>query len=323
MVINLVGLFGQTSSGEISDESHIARSFEELGHTVRKIPRDEWREFIRERHPKNKYPGIPVNFKADINIICKWHHFYDGSFASELGVASKAPVFYWSFDSIDLSIDWHRHMAKVADLYLSGELGRASEFKKRNIRFYYFQFDCVDDRIPTNPLVDKLYDVSYLGTYDNQSGRMDILKEINKKIPIEVWGSNHEEWKKQGFKSHPAVFGEDANRVISQSKIILGTSCDPHLYGYWSNRVGRVLRAGGLLLQQYTPGMENFLHDNVEYYSTPKEAIAKIKDLLHGNYSHRIIASTENFTSQQKVRDLIILIERYLKENNGKDWKLP
>lgn len=325
MIINFVGLFGATGSGEISDESHLARSLEELGHTVRRIPRDEWREFVIERYPKNKYKGVPDNLKSDFNIFAKWNHFYDDSFIGVLGGMSKAPVFYWVWDSVDLTIDWHRKTAKAADLYLSGELGRSHEFMLHSIKFYYFQFDCVDSTIPIKTNLDKIYDVIYLGTYDNQRGRMDLLKEINKEIPIEVWGSNYQEWEKQGFKSHPAVFGEDANKVIAQSKIILGTSCDPHLYGYWSNRVGRVLRAGGLLLQQYTPGMESFLHGWVDYYSTPQEAIEKIKN-------HLIISELAKwepkvpidiFTSKRKVADLCIMVERYLKENNGKDWLLP
>jgi hypothetical protein len=322
MVINFVGLFSSSGSGEISDETHIARSLEELGHIVRRIPRDEWREYVREDWPKNKYKGVPEELKADINIICKWPHFYDGSFISELGVASKAPVFYWSFDSIDLGIDWHRHMAQAANLYLSGELGRASEFKKHDIKFYYFQFDGVDGTISINKPLKKLYDVIYLGTFDNQSGRMDILKEINRELPIHVWGNG--DWEKEGFIHHGTVFGEEANKVIAESKIVLGTSCDPHLYGYWSNRVGRILRANGFLLQQYTPGMENFLHGFVEYYSTSEEAIKKIRHFLYGKHENRAeFPYTGFFTSKQKVLDLTIMIERYLKENNGKDWLLP
>ncbi|MGH2613353.1 MAG: glycosyltransferase family protein [Rhabdochlamydiaceae bacterium] len=320
MIINFVGNFASTGSGEIADESHIARSMEELENTVRKIPRDEWREFVISG---NEYPNIPKDLKADINIIAKWDKFHDGNFIKVLKKLSKAPVFYWVWDSVDLTIDWHREMAKEADLYLSGELGRAMEFTLHKIKFYYFQFDCVDENIKIFDNEEEKYDVVYLGTYDNQNGRMDLLKEINKEVPIIAFGQNYQAFMDNGIDAYSAVYGEEANKIIGQSKIVLGTSCDPHLYGYWSNRVGRVLKAGGSLLQQYTPGMENFLHDYVEYWSTPKEAIEKIKNCLYGNYNYRVIDDTYNFTSKQKIIDLLIMIERYLKEDNGKDWLLP
>jgi hypothetical protein len=323
MKINFVGNFGPSGSGEIADEIHIARSFEELGHTVQRIPRDIWREVCNGKWETNWEGQQPLE-NSDINIIAKWDKFEDGKYIKHLKFFTEAPVFYWCWDSVDLNIDWHRRMAQSADLYLSGELGRANEFRKHNIRFYYFQFDCVDGTIEIEHDQEKLYDVVYLGTYDNQSGRMDILKEINKEIPIEVWGNG--DWSNNGFITHPAVFGKDANRIIAQSKIVLGTSCDPHLFGYWSNRVGRVLRAGGSLLQQYTPGMESFLHDYAEYFSNPQEAISKIRLHLANYNPHESLYSSENadtFTSQQKAKDLTILMKRYLIENNGKDWLLP
>lgn len=328
MTINFVGLFGTTGSGELSDESHLANALQTLGHTVRRIPRDEWREYVIEHYPEGKYRGVPADLHADINIIAKWHHFYDGSFINDLHNLSHAPVFYWVWDSVDLNIDWHRKMAQAADLYLSGELGRAHEFRQHNIRFYYFQMDVVDTDTPyiQSARLDSsfLHDVVYLGTYDNQNGRMDILKAINKEIPIAVYGQNYEEWQRQGFTAYPAVYGIEANNVMARSKIVLGTSCDPHLFGYWSNRVGRVLSNRSLLLQQYTPGMENFLHDWVEYYSTPQEAIEKIKHLLKTrDYRNRQIYDRELWKGSRKAMDLCILIERYLKENNGKEWLLP
>lgn len=321
MVINFVGLFGTTGSGEISDETHLARSMEELGHTVRKIPRDEWREHVIDG---KEYPHVPKDLQADISIICKWHHFYDGRFITQLKKESRSPVFYWVWDSVDLGIDWHRDMAVEADLYLSGELGRVQEFRKNGIRFYYFQMDVVDGDMPIYINFPKKYDVIYLGSCDNQNGRVDLLKAINKEIQITVFGQG--DWAREGFVSNAPVYGKEANKIITEAKIVLGTSCDPHLYGYWSNRVGRVLFAKGKLLQQYAPGMENFLHDWVEYFSTADEAVKKIKELLENKYEGypaRKQYSQYLWTSYQKIKDLLLMTERYLKENNGKDWLLP
>jgi|SRR6266446_772174 len=321
MKIGLVGNFQQSPSGEIADEVHIARSMEELGHEVYKIPRDEWREYVIENSPKDKYK-VPEDIQMDIVIFAKWHHFYDGSFIQFAREKYKCPVFYWVWDSVDLGIEWHKKMAQQADLYLSCELGRVSEFHKNDIRFYYFQFDSVDGSVPYVFTQTRL-DVVYLGSCDNQNGRVDLLKAINKEIPVIVYGPDYEEWKRQGFEARPAVFGIEANKIIAQAKVVLGTSCDPHLYGYWSNRVGRVLYTRGKLLQQYTPGMENFLHDWVEYYSTPEEAIEKIKILLSFTYKEIKGFDYNQWSSFNKVKDLLIMIERYLKEDCGREWKLP
>src|SRR6266481_1817852 len=153
MKIGLVGNFQQSPSGEIADEVHIARSMEELGHEVYKIPRDEWREYVIENSPKDKYK-VPEDIQMDIVIF---------------------------------GIEWHKKMAQQADLYLSGELGRVSEFHKNDIRFYYFQFDSVDGSVPYVFTQTRL-DVVYLGSCDNQNGRVDLLKAINKEIPVIVYG---------------------------------------------------------------------------------------------------------------------------------------
>lgn len=320
MIINFVANYEAGMSGESADETHLASSLESLGHTVRRIQRDEWREHVISG---KKFPSIKEDMRSDINLIAKWHHFYDGSFIRHLRHISGSPVFYWVWDSLDLGIDWHREMAQEADLYLSGELGRIKDFYNYNIRFYYFQMDIVDE-LPIYHSLRKEFDVLYLGTCDNQNGRVDLLKEINRSIPIDVFGSNWEEWQKQGFRAYPAVFGQQANEVIAKAKIVLGTSCDPHLWGYWSNRVGRVLYAKGKLLQQYTPGMENYLHDFVEYYSSAKEAIEKINAMFEDGYlwKQRGLYDNVSWTSKRKMKDLCILIERYLKEDNGKAWQL-
>lgn len=326
-IINFIGNFGNGPHGEPSDESHLADVLISLGHEVRKIARDEWREYVIENYPKDKYK-VPEYLKADINIICKWHHFFDGSFIESLRELSGAPVFYWCWDTCDLDIDWHAKMAASADLYLSGELGRARDFRTHGIRFYYFQMDVVKDsqQIKMTNLNDQIkYDVVYLGSCDNQAGRLDLLKEINKEIPVLVWGEKKEDWKREGFTANHAVFGVEANRIMAKSKIVLGTSGDPNLYGYWSNRIGRTLYNRSLLLQQYAPGMENFLHDWADYFSDAKEAIEKIKFYLASSqrWTARNYYDYNLFTSNQKMKDLTIFIDRYLKEDQGKEWKLP
>lgn len=333
MVINFVGLFNQPGYvGEISDETHIARELEKWGNEVRRIPRDEWREYVIEGKPEGKYSGVPKDLKADINLIAKWHHFYDGSFISELKTASEgAPVLYWIWDFMyDQGFpEWHLKMAQEADLLLSGEAGIFHEYIKQGINPYYFQMDVCDGDLHIFKDEPKIHNVIFTGSCIGQGHRKEYLQEINKKIPVKIWAWNWEEWEKLGFEAHPAVYGEEYNRLIGQSKIVLGFSVEPNCWGYWSNRVGKVLRAGGFLLHEYTPGMETMLpYGCVRYFNSPDQAVSAINYYLehevHTNNKTGIARRIgEKFTSGYKTKALTILMKRYLEGDPSKWNRLP
>jgi spore maturation protein CgeB len=329
MIINFIGNYQNGYVGEVSDESHIARELERLGHTVRRIPRDEWREYVIEGAPKGKYKGVPEDLTADINLIAKWHHFYDGSFIQQIRAGSGgAPVFYWVWDFMyDQGLpEWHIEAAKEADLYLSGEAGIFWRYQELGVKPYYFQMDVCDGDIPTFANEEKIHDVIFTGSYLGQGHRKDWLPIINKEVPVKVWSWNYEEWEKRGFEAYPAVYGEEYNKLIAQSKLVLGFSVEPNCWGYWSNRVGKVMQAGGCLLQEYAPGMEFFLSNRkIDYFSSPEEAVEKIKKFLENyqNFAVTINPYDQQFTSFYKAKQLITLMERYLKGDSGRWNTLP
>ena len=333
MIINFVGNYQSGYVGELADESHLADSLESLGHTVRRIPRDVWREWVLGNYT-SRPNQIPADMRSDINIIAKWHHFFDGQFVAKLRKQSESPVFYWVWDYMyDQAFpEWHISMAKEADLYLSGEAGVFPEYVKLGVKPYYFQFDVCDGRLPTFKMEDedKSIDVSFFGSYLKQGERIEFLKEINKVHPIKIFSWNYEEWRKEGFDASPAVYGEEFNEKVAQSKIILGFNVNPNCWGYWSNRVGKVTRAGGFLLQQYSPGMEQFLSTNVDYISSPIEAIEKITFYLSpegAKIREKRLKDSKRFdyrfTSQHKVAQLVTLMDRFLHSNNKLWNQLP
>lgn len=324
LTINFVANFGNGYVGEVGDANHLVREMEALGHKVIKVPQDIWKASSDGEIAGGDWV-LPE--KADINIICKWHHFGKRDYIDNLKARSGgAPVFYWVWDYMwDQGIpEWHKKMVEASSLYLGNDV--RNPFYKLHPNSYYFPFDVADADI-VSQLSNKLYDVSFFGSWIGQGDRQVWLKEINKTNPITVFSWNHLDWPKEFENVAPAVYGEDFAREIAQSKIILGFSVEPNAWGYWSNRVGKVLSQGGFLLQQYAPGMELFLKDGVEYFSTIEEAREKI--------DHYLIAETErveianlglmigrmNFTSKQRVKELMILVERYLK-TNGEGWQL-
>lgn len=324
MIVNWVGNFQNGYVGELGDAVHLSRELEALGHTVRRIPQDEWREHVIDG---KDYPNVPKDLKADINIICKWHHFYDEGFINRLRVDSGgSPVFYWVWDYMDDQgfPDWHIKAVEACDLYLSNDVRNPKYrgFAKQNM--YYFPFDVADEDI-SRFQVDKEYDLTFFGSCIGQGDRIEWMTEINKTNPIKVFSWNWQEWEKRGFDAEPAVYGTDFNRKVARSKIILGFSVEPSCWGYWSNRVGKVLLARGFLLYQYAPGMELFLRDGVEYFSSIDEAREKIDYYLIADTEREEIARTgwmiaqDRFSSKARIKDLTILMERYLKDHGN--WK--
>ena len=318
MKIGFIGNYQSGYVGEQADEVHLTRELEKLGHEVFRIPRDEWREYVIEDSPKDKYKNVPEDIKLDILIICKWHQFYDGSFIFKAREKYQCPVWYfvWDFMPNPDIPDWHKEMVKSADLYLSGELGIFGRYREIGGRPYYFQMDVCDGDIPTFNDLEKIHDVVFTGSCIDQGHRKEWLPIINKEIPVKIFAWNPDEWTAMGFDASPAVYGEEYNKVIAQSKIVLGLSVEPNCWGYWSNRVGKVLRAGGFLLQEYAPGMEQLVEGRVDFFSSLEEAITKIREIREIGE----IGETEKWTSKNKVRQLALLMERYLK--GGDKWLL-
>lgn len=319
MIINFVGNFQRGYVGEAADEVHLAQELENLGHSVRRIPRDEWREHVRDG---KKYMNVPEDLEAGVNIICKWHHFYDGSFARKLREKSGAPVFYWVWDYMlgdnYQLIDWHRKMIMESDLYLGNDV-RAYPADMPRQKLCYFNFDCASkefDKVEA----EKKYDVVFFGSYLLQGDRVEWLKKINEKRPVKIFAWNHEKWKEAGFDAEPAVYGEEFAQKVAESKIVLGFNVNDHTWGYWSNRTGKVLSVGGFLLYRYVPGMETFLRDGAEYFSSPEEALDKIEYYLNFPDKRQLVADRgyeigrDRFTSDKRVKELMVLIDRFLKE---------
>lgn len=324
MIINFVGNFTTGYVGEIADQVHLAREMEELGHTVRRVPQDIWKAYCDNERNSDWKDKLPLQ-NADINIITKWHHFNHSKYIAFLKMLTNTPVFYWVWDYMQDGVmpDWHIEMVKAADLYLGNDI--KNPFYKDFDNCYYFPFDVADGNLPRYQSKEKLYDVVFFGSHIPQGHRIEWLKEINKTNPVTIFSWNYKDWQSLGFSAMPAVYGEELNKTISLTKICLGFSVEPNCWGYWSNRVGKTLTAGGFLLYEYAPGMELFLRDGVEYFSSIEEAREKIDHYLLADKERTEIAKKgnkigqERFTSKAKIKELMILIERYLK-TGGKGW---
>lgn len=316
LVINFIGSFDRGYVGEVADETHLARELRKLGHLVQECPRDIWKGYCDGENSPDWTDHLPLE-NADINIICKWHHFNEGRYIDDLRTRTSAPVFYWTWDHMDYNVEgFHYQMSKAADLLLTND---GMERVPSEIKWHYFPFDVADASIPVS-FLDKKYDVVFFGSKLGQGDRVEWLTHLNQHYKVKIFSWNHEEWKKLGFDAEPAVYGAEFNKAVSQSRIIVGFNVNDHTWGYWSNRVGKVLLAGGFLLQRYVPGMELFLRNGADYFSSKEEMVNKVRYFLStaGKNHARVIAqrgyemANQRFSSAERIKDLNILIERYL-----------
>lgn len=320
MTVNFIGSFTTGYVGETSDESHLAYEIEALGHVVRRLPREQWRDYvINSGQSSISDDGL----EADFNIIAKWDGFSDGSFANTLRIKSGAPVFYWVWDYMQ-GEDWHLATVHASDLYLGNDV-RSGAYKNFN-NCYYFPFD-VSDRKFDKTSQDKIRDVAFFGSWIPQGHRQQWLVEINKRIPITIFSWNYQNWPMDFKERKQAVYGNGFVSEVARSRICLGFNVEPNCWGYWSNRIGKTLTVGGFLLQEYAPGMELFLRNGVAYFSSPQEAVEKIRYYLEYEEERLEIAERgyqigrERFTSRARIKDLLVLAERFIKKGDSV-WSL-
>lgn len=299
--IAMIGNIGTLSYGQITDETHIRDAFLELGHEV--FCNDESEQTL-------KNVDFILTFKSNrvgINNIKSWKEKTD------------APVFIWTFDNMN-RFGWFYDIAKECDVWLGEELGRREWFKQQDLPFYYFPFHA-DNPVYFNKEEDneKIYDVVFTGTpyQDDENSKFGILKAVDEKFNLYIFGNNEGGWKSQGFKNvHPPMFDSNLSELISQSKIVIAIN-NTRLEGYWSIRATQIMLCGGFCLQRYSPQMEKELRTGVVYWQEKEDLLEKIDYYLKNDTERQLIAD-KGFTiahtchtSIQRCSELITLFDNY------------
>jgi glycosyltransferase involved in cell wall biosynthesis len=290
--ISLMGNFGM-SYGAKCDENYIADGFRNLNIEVFENEIPEQVDLILTF--KNKKYG-----KEDIK---KWKE--------------KAPVWAWTFDNID-RFPWFYEYAKECDLWLGEELGRRERFIRDGLPFYYFPYHAVPSGTFSPVKMEKKYEVVFTGTpygSDYRPDKFELLRTIQDKFDLHVFGNNEDGWKQQGIKNvHPPAFDEELAKIYGQSKIVLAIS-NCQCEGYWSIRTTQALMCGAFTLARFTPQMEKELKDNVVYFNDIPSCLEKIEYYLKNDEERETITkkgyefALRNLTTEQRLKELLILFE--------------
>lgn len=312
--INFIGSTTVGMTGECADEVVLVKELRKLGHIVNFIPRGIWKGYVDGEHGDD-WDVYLKDLRSNINIICKWNAFSEGKYIEKLKTESGAPVFYWVWDWMDGFPHGHDKMVEAADLYIANDVMHP-QYKKYN-NCYYFPFDVADGDIKKYN-AEKDIDVVFFGSCLGQGLRKSWIPNIDEYCRMKIYSSNYQEWVDMGLDAYPAVYGDDFAKIVAKSKICLQLSVDDNTWGYWSNRVGKVLTQGGFLLSHYAPGMELFLRDGAAYFNNVEDCVKKIKYYLNNEEEREEIALrgyvlSERFTSEARIKDLLILIKGYIK----------
>lgn len=307
------------NTGEEPDERHIAKSLAQAGVDVTTVPRDE----VHAWHIGAKKENIPEEGAYDIILLCKWGNFTQDMIRA-VKERYKGKLVYWVWDFMYQphrefwTPDWHKMLLHESDYYISGERDMV---KAIGGNYRYFNWDTADGQYDQLPERTDDVDVAFTGTYIPHSYRNEWLEDVNKRFNLTIFSFDHEVWKTHGFKAEPGKYGADYNQISARAKVILCMNWVepmPESFGYWSNRVGKVMTTGGLPLIHYVPGMERALSDAPMYFHDKGDLFNKLSWLL-GNDEQRETARVKAYdfgrrqmTTQIRMRELKVLLESLL-----------
>ncbi len=287
-----MGNFGK-SYGATCDENFIRDGFRKLGVEV-------FENLIPEQ------VDLILTFKSNkygVEDIKKWKE--------------KAPVWIWTFDNMDRFPQFYP-VIKECDLWLGEELGRSCRFKQEGLPFYYFPYHAVPSQVFYPQTGVREYDVVFTGTPyggDYKPDKFELLRAVQERFDLHVFGNNEEGWKKQGIKNvHPPVFDEQLSTLYGKSKIVLAIS-NVQCEGYWSIRTSQALMCESFVLVRFTPQMEKELKDTVVYFQDIPDCLEKIEYYLKHEDKRNAIARRGyenaflNLKTEQRLKELIILYD--------------
>lgn len=165
--------------------------------------------------------------------------------------------------------------------------GHAPLFEAAGARRALFLPDGVDPEVdrPVAPAPEYECDVAFIGTAGDEH-RVAFLARLARRFRVRTWGRGWESNAREvGWMGRPA-YGDDFGRICASARIVLGLDrgfqAREQVWGYTSNRLWRVIAAGGFYLGPSAPGLREILRDgeHCALYDDEEHALALIERYL-------------------------------------------
>lgn len=162
--------------------------------------------------------------------------------------------------------------------------GHAPLFEAAGARRALFLPDGVDPSVdrPAAPLPEYACDVAFIGTAGDEH-RVEFLRRIARRFRVRTWGRGWElSTAEVGWMGRPA-YGDDIGRICASARIVLGLDrgfqAREKVWGYTSNRLWRIIAAGGFYLGPSAPGLREVVRDgeHCALYDDEEHALALIE----------------------------------------------
>lgn len=275
MKILVIGRQHPVHPDEIMEEAEIAKSLGELENEV------------GYAHPQN-YKEMMGNDFWDVIFIAKQDLDWEFVFSQK----GKAKIAYWMPDHCylwEMESKWQQ-IALEADVWIGCDYGNIQWALDNFVNYFYWKFDvgCSVHQRNTDPVPQQDYSntpypdvvpIGFIGNWVHNEFRTNMLKDLQSFFPTDLHittQSLREMSQKLRLDNiHNPLFAKSHNALINITKINLCIE-NTIAYGFWSNRIGKILCAGGFVLAYYIKGMEKVFGDNIEYFTTVGEAVEKI-----------------------------------------------
>ena len=312
---------------------YIVKTLEEMEHTVtflntRKIIADVGGE--RGQSIIKKY--LEDDYKPDVIIVLKGLEVSNNTIKYIKEKYTGAKLVNWMFDVNITGMDiWkdekYAETIKLYDTYfcsLKGVATKLNEAGLTNVKWLPEAcYPLLNGVIYMNNFQKKKYgeDIAFCGTIGHplHANRLEILQHVaSKGFNLAVWGQRVCDWKKISPDLQPFILEEtainDKHSMVAQSSLInLGIDQQPLLDMSFSARIYRIMCAGGFILEQYCPGIENWfdIGKDCDVYHSKEECVDKIKYYLTHEDDRLKIAEhgrktvIESHTFTHRMREVI------------------
>lgn len=278
----------------LNDEEYIARSFEMLGHEVRRIPQDKQAFDINE---------MLIAFKPNIILFCKWKTPKQTVPVILQMQRAGTKTVCWLFD---LYFNYGReylvrNMSYFhADYVFTTDGGHQKQFLNMGIKHMCVRQGIYKPECVLLPFKKIKYPLVFVGSenpiYPERTRLIEKLKA---------------EW--FGRKDTNEIRGIELNDLYSKTGIVIGDSFySPH---YWSNRIVETLGRGGFLIHQDVPGLkEEYPHIITYERGNIDDLRSKISYYLEHEQERREIIKKNfdwvlnNYTCEKQCKKLLNLL---------------
>lgn len=285
MTIAIIGKFTN-----LHDEEYIARSFEMIGHKVKRIPQNTSNHDIEQ---------ALLSSKPDILLYCKWEQ--PKELDNVIGNLKRNGMVTvcWLFD---IYFNYTReHFVKTkpyfkSDFVFTTDGGNQNRFEEAGVNHKCVRQGIYREECVLLPFEELQHEIVFVGSDSPvYPERSKIARELNA------------HW--VGRKNTNEVRGMALNELYASTRVVIGDSWySPH---YWSNRIVETLGRGGFLIHRDVPGLKEEYPYLVTYDGTIEDLKGKMYFYRKNEAERREIIKKNfewvknNYTMEKKCQELI------------------